>query len=139
MKKVDLLQFSFVHGKTPSNLGGFYKGKLELLLPHYPIEYIGSFIAKFWLPWRGKEFFDNRGVNVLPFGMHKFPFTTKATKGIEDTIKVLQLNYDISENPTKVRSVVDELVEIEPNKYLGKAFIKNGELFRLVAFFTLEK
>lgn len=161
-KKEDLLQQTFLKGTVPKDINGFYKGKLIHLISGSLIEFFGGIIANFWLPWYGKTFYNkqHKGNNILPsyikpfirlrFGdksilrkegniIHVFPFNTSITKGIKDSIKVLQLNYNLPENPPSVRKVVDELVCLGKNEYLGKAYIKEGESARLVAFFNLKK
>lgn len=163
MKKEDkLLQQAFLKGKIPKNLDGFYKGRLLKVMPCNIFESIGGFIAKFWLPWYGKNFYykQQRGDNVLPSYMaslikvrygeeailkkeysaiHVFPFKTLIKKGLKDNISVLELNYNLSENPLQVRRIIDELVCTGKDLYLGKAHIKNGNSFRTVAFFQLER
>jgi hypothetical protein len=161
--EVAILHQSFAKGTPPKGLDGFYKGKLIKLLPNSSgFEQSVNLLVKLWLPWYGKEFIKKtqRGNNLLPsyllpiirarygsdaivgrdeLGMHVFPFQTKITKGLNDKINVLQLNYDLQENPDAIRTVVDELVEIGDKKYLGKAYLKEGKSYRLVAFFGLEK
>src|SRR5258706_3837317 len=139
MNTFDQLQNEFSKGKTPKDLEGFYEGSLALVLPTNTVEQIGSFISKLLLPWHGKTFTHNKGINNLSFGIKAFPFSTKITKGLEDNINVLQLNYDLAENPGKVRSIIDELTEVSKNTYLGKSFLKEKSGYRLVAFFLLKK
>lgn len=139
MTKTDSLQFLFEKGTVPKELEGFYKGKLDELIPANLLEYVGKFISFFWLPWRGKTFHKNHGENILPFNKHVFPFKTKITTGLQDPIQVLQLDYNLPENPRKIRKVIDELVCIDKNQYLGKAYIKEKNDIRLIAFFSLKK
>lgn len=157
----DLSQ-QFLKGTCPKSLDGFYHGKLLELFPINIPEFLGDFVSKVWLPWYGKQFDskNNNGNNVIPsylsplvtlrYGekiilkkdsdtIHVLPFKTKITKGINDNINVLQLDYDIPENPEQVRTVVDELVKVAKNKYLGKAYLREDNTNRLVAFFSLEK
>ena len=157
----DLDKF-FSKGKLPKNLDGFYRGKLVKMFPENAMESIANTIAKFWLPWYGKVF-DNQnksGFNVMPayleglvksrygnkvilgksaLGLHVFPFRTIIAVGINSKVRILQLDYNQPENPAKVRSVVDELVDTGEKKYLGKAYIKNKIDYRLIAYFNLEK
>lgn len=158
----NLLQQTFLQGKAPENLDGFYKGKLVWLMPSNITESIGGLIAKFWLPWYGKTFYSKqqRGDNVLPLYMtslikfrygkdsilkkeknvvHVFPFKTTIKKGLKDAISVLELNYDLPKNPLMIRKIVDELVNVGKDSFLGKAHIKEDNGFRTVAFFRLEK
>lgn len=156
------LDDSFKNGTLPKKLNGFYRGKLEVLYPKTVIERIGNIAFKIWLPWYGKELDTkkNTGLNHVPaildpivrarYGdsvilgktgaaLQVFPFKTSNAKGLKDTIKVLRLDYDIPQNPQSIRNIVDELVEIKPGEYLGKAYTKEGKALRLLAFFSLRK
>ena len=155
------LQQAFLKGTTPKNLEGFYKGRLLQIFPNSIVEFLGGLAAKFWLPWHGKEFYKDKqeGDNILPLYLlpfislrygnkvilkkdgqtiHAFPFKTTVKKGLKDDIQVMQLDYDLQGNPPTVRNVIDELVCIGKNSYLGKAHIKNANGFRTVAFFSLK-
>ena len=161
-KKEEMLRQTFLKGSLPRNLNGFYKGKLAQFIPGNISEFLRGIIANFWLPWHGKTFYNqqNRGDNILPsyikpfirlrFGdkpitqeegtiIHVFPFKTAIKRSIKDNLKILQLNYNLPQNPPQIRNVVDELVCIGKDDYLGKAYIKEGKGVRLVAFFSLEK
>lgn len=156
------LKKQFSRGKPAKIMAGFYRGELTLLIPQTVGEKVGGFLAEFYLPWLGKVFYakEKSGDNILkplvkPLiaarfgekavgsdefgGFHAFPFKTSVEKGIEDAISVLRLDYNLPQNPEKVRAVVDEVVEVGKNSYLGKAYLKERRLFRLVAFFRLKK
>lgn len=149
-------------GTVPISLEGFYKGKLQTIINSNLKATLAKFIFSFWLPWYGKWFDtnQNRGDNIvstyliplLKFrlkenfrvkkefgGVHVFSFKTSVQKSLKDNIKVLQLNYDLPQNPPNIRQVIDEIAEVDKNVYLGKAHIKEGRLFRTIAFFTLWK
>ena len=137
-KKDDLLHQLFLKGTVPKELDGLYKGKLLEVIPANFVESLGSIVAKLWLPWYGKEFYNKqRGDNLFPFRIHAFQFQTRIKKGLKDDIQVMQLDYNLPENPRKVRNVIDELVCIGTNKYLGKAYLQERNDYRLVAFFSL--
>src|SRR5581483_11091613 len=116
------------------------------------------------LRWRGKRFDAARasGVNVfaagarLPLGIliptyrayaHEPPdrllgyrFRTYAGPGLADPDRrVLKIDYDAEENPaSSVRRVLDELVELAPGYYLGKAHLRQLVLgWTTVAYFAL--
>lgn len=160
MNKKNSLEQQFLQGKEPKNLEGFYKGTLELFIPGTLLESIGGLIMRFWVPWYGKQFDQVQNYNyvsaLLPplisllFGsnsilgksqgrLHAFPFKDKNKKSLKDKIPVLELDYDVSQNPSKVRQVVDEIVEIDKNVYLGKAYMKEKGNLRLLAYFRLKK
>lgn len=76
--------------------------------------------------WVGKKFDyqTQRGINVF----HKvggakegFPFDFTIGPGLQDPdLTVIKLDYDVEDNPPWVRLILDEMVEIEQNTYLGK-------------------
>ncbi len=160
MVTIEELENQFTIGKVEKIPEGFLRGELVMLLPVYTVEKIGDFVSKFWLPWRGKYFVreESRGDNILAHsaklilslrqsgylvgnteygGFHAFPFTFSVTKGLQSENKVIQLSYDLKENPLSVRKVVDEIVWVGGNTYLGKAFIVDDASLRLVGFFRL--
>lgn len=107
-------------------------------------------LAAVWRPWRGKVFYAERdaGYNLLnsrayplarllwPFYNHysresadlyrAFPFRTYPAPGRgQPAQQVLCLDYNLKLNPRlNVRRIRDELVEIEPGVYLGKAYLR---------------
>jgi len=156
------LQEKFINGNTPTKLDGFYKGRLDEIINTNFLETLGKMLLSMFLPWKGK-WFDakgNCGDNILPSylipflklkigknfeikkefgGVHMFTFKTSIQKGLKDDIRVLCLDYNIPQNPPFVRKVIDELVEVGKDSYLGKAHIKEGNSFRTIAFFSLNK
>lgn len=69
-----------------------------------------------------------------------FNFRTYTGPGRQDPDRqVFILDYNLPENPAaNVRRVIDELVEIEPGYYLGKAHLKTWfGTWQLVAYFSL--
>ena len=73
-------------------------------------------------------------------GKQKFPFKFYKGKSLDGNKKdVIILDYDLPENPGKIRKVVDELILTKKNYYLGKAYIKRGKDYKLAATFSLEK
>lgn len=111
------LDDAFQKGTVPSPLpDGFYKKSL-------------TFDAKYQ-PWKGKTFIasESAGINVVTLMNQEksvFPFKTYIGKGIQNReTDVLKIDYDIPQNPFYIKPIVDEIVEIEPGKYLGKAHIR---------------
>lgn len=159
---IDQLHAQFAAGKAPKQIDGFYQGELLVRIPGNTTERIGLGLLTVWLPWKGKWFDEKRqhGDNIVPplaatlirlyfgsaivrgkgyGGYHAFPFRTTIEKGIYDPIDVMKLDYDLPENPTLVRDVVDEAVELSDGSLLGKAYRREGKEYRLVAFFGLRK
>lgn len=96
--------------------------------------------------WQGKAFTqtDNSGLNrFLENGeiVKKFPFKTYVAKGLRDVdLDVIKLDYNQPGNPWWLRFIVDEIVLVSPNTYLGKVYIRvvPGLVFSM-GYFTLEK
>ena len=158
----DILQSEFIHGVTDQNLSGFYKGELVRLFPESFTETVGSLLLNVWLPWKGKFFYPQQqlGDNIISPSLkfiikfvyndwrqenhtdgmfHVFPFKTMVAQGLKDQVSVLQINYNLPQNPEIVRNVVDELVRVDPVTYLGKAYLLKNNIPRLAAFFRLRK
>lgn len=95
--------------------------------------------------WKGKTFMSasSGGINMFEDNgkeISKYPFHTYKAQGIKDSVIVLKIDYATKENPWWLRPILDELVQVEPGKYLGKmqARIIPGFPFT-VTFFPLEK
>jgi hypothetical protein len=122
-------------------------------------------LTKIWLPWQGKTFdantntgdniFTNDGLLISkiiwPFYDRYVPdtrgrslaFSFQTSVGkclLEPDIEVLRLNFDLPENPQFIiRDLVDQLVQIDDNLYLGKAVLKQPERgWFCAAYFTLK-
>lgn len=117
----------FLSGKVPNpKPNGFYRGSLKRLKT----------------PWQGKKFDEgtSTGINLIN-GKEVYPFKTYVGKGLKDkNLNVLKIDYNTPENPFWVRLILDEIVQISPNKYLGKVHLKiiPGLPFTL-GYFNLEK
>ena len=154
----------FRSGKLPDPpLDGFYAGELFAFQMFPGLDPLADLANRTWKPWRGKIFdaSRNRGENlfarsslfatrlVWPFyngytdlgsaGYRAFPFHTWVGPGITDPDRdVLKIDYDLPENPKWiVRQVLDELVQLSHEFYLGKAHYRwpNGR-WRMIAYFS---
>ena len=122
-------QKKFAAGKAPSTaLDGLYHGSVST-----PIK----------VTWLGKKFIaaSSTGINVFEDGSsttERYPFATAL--GISGSTTVLNIKYDLPENPFWLRPVLDQLVEIAPGDYLGKltVLVVPGYPFSL-GFFKLIK
>lgn len=79
--------------------------------------------------WLGKIFIaaEHRGINnFMDAGktVQKYPFTLSIGEGVHDRKNVIQVDYDLPENPFWLRPCLDELVELSPGEYLGKLNIR---------------
>jgi|SRR5579859_2096708 len=117
----------FLQGKVPSPLpDGFYEG-----------------VSPKGTSWMGKKFdrAAQTGVNVFTGNKELYTFKTYIAKGaVDPKINVLKIDYNMPGNPLWLRPVLDEVVEVEPNHYLGKlnVHILPGTTIAL-GYFELEK
>jgi hypothetical protein len=163
---IDTLNGIFRLGGAPERpLDGDYKGQLTTPALWSPLDSFGRLLARFWLPWKGKQFNSAKqsGDNLLtpsaripghiiapifsdyrPYkrGLYTaLVFKTSVGPSVHDPdVSVLKLDYDLPENPRfLVRSVLDEVVQITGNYYLGKAYLRGKAGYKLAAFFALHK
>jgi hypothetical protein len=157
--------FKLGHAPEPA-INGRTRGQLVTSTLLGPLDSFGRAVTRQWIPWKGKRFFaaDSRGDNIFtpesPYvgrviwptfrGFHpyenglftEFPFQTSAGPGLLDPeITTLKLDYDLPGNPHfLIRAVLDELVQLSANYYLGKVYfnIPRGH-YVLSAFFALHR
>jgi|SRR5687767_7000518 len=155
----------FRSGIPPEHpLDGRYLGELVALDLAPGLTQLFQSITAAWMPWLGKTFnaAQQRGDNIFtqdsyflarlfnPFyrgfvpdqpGTYRgFAFRTYMAPGLMDTDRsVLKIDYDLRDNPAlTVRRVLDELVQIDDNLYLGKAHVRWWwGSWQTVAYFTL--
>lgn len=140
----------FRAGTPPASpLNGRYAGELVMLDIAPGLTQLVNAIIAVWLPWKGKVFnaaqasgdnlftrdslFLARLFNPFYRGFihdgaqtyRAFAFRTYIAPGLEDPDRqVLKIDYDLAANPAlTLRRVLDELVQIGPNTYLGKAHV----------------
>lgn len=143
----------FVAGSAPNRApDGFYQGTAHIF---FGIQ----------TPWLGKSFAarDNLGFNIfMPkgaallkilapfykrFGLNQdgntaaFYFQTRTEAGLKDkSTAVIKLDYDASENPFPIRIILDEIVEIAPDEFLGKIHLKVfPRFYSTIGYFGLKK
>jgi hypothetical protein len=130
-------QKKFIEGKAPDpGPQNFYPGVPHLLWDKKT-------------PWLGKYFErdSQTGFNIFtPFGAkilkiatpfysrfslnadgntNAYYFRTYTAKGKKDKEKdVMKLDYSAPENPWLIRIILDEIVEVAPNTYLGKVHVR---------------
>jgi len=143
----------FVAGKPPLTVpDGFYQGTAHIFFDKQT-------------PWLGKSFVsrNNLGFNIFtPKGVallkilapfykkfnqngngdtDAFYFKTRTEAGLKDKeIEVIKLDYDAPENPFPIRIILDEIVEIAPEKFLGKIHLKVfPRFYSTIGYFGLKK
>lgn len=97
-------------------------------------------------PWRGKQFNakEKTGRNIFNVGEKVFflyPFAFSTGQGfIDKEIETVRLEYNIPGNPWWLRPVLDEIMEVEKGRFLGKVHFRllPGLSFTL-GYFWLQK
>jgi hypothetical protein len=144
------LQRIFRAGKVPDRLlNGRYAGELIALEIAPGLTQFFQWLSSSWMPWLGKTFDASQqsGDNIFtqasyllarffnPFyrgfvpdaaGTYRaFAFHTYIAPGLADPDRmVLKIDYDLKDNPSlTVRHILDELVQLDPHLYLGKAHV----------------
>jgi hypothetical protein len=166
-KTIATLNAIFKLGRAPEVMpDGVFRGQLLTTTLFAPLDAYGRFVIRFYLPWKGKRFEAESatGRNIFtrsapfvgrlfwplyagwrhyrPGYFTGFKFDTYSGQGVNDPeVSTFKLDYDNPSNPRfLVRSVLDELVQITGNYYLGKAMLYGpGGHYRLAAFFVLRK
>ncbi len=108
--------------------------------------YNGNFQEK-KVSWIGKKFnsTNSTGINIFinkeGIKSESYPFVTFVGKGLSDkNLDVFKIDYNISDNPFWLRFILDEIVEVKPNEYLGKLQLRviPGYPFA-IAYFELKR
>lgn len=146
-------QAKFVEGRIPDPApDGFYRGSAYLI----PVRRV---------PWLGKSFelkndlgfniFNSTGASLLKiltplykkFRMNDetnteaYYFKTSISSGFKDkSIETFKLDYDSPENPFLIRLILDEIVEVGPQEFLGKVHLKVFPgYYSTIGFFGLKR
>lgn len=147
-------------------LEGEYAGEFIGLDVGPGLNQVADMVTARWMPWKGKIFdpIDATGDNILSrdslflarivwplYRGYKhitseryraFAFRMYLAPGLADPDRqVLKLDYNLKSNPVlNVRRVLDELVQVDADFYLGKAHFKWWwGTWQLVAYFSLAK
>lgn len=130
------LQKKFVRGKIPHKLpDGLYHGSVP-----------GSKRVKQTTGWKGKKFdaANAKGINIIEKNNQEkemYPFVTSVGESVSDKgVQVVKIDYKISSNPWWLRLILDEIVETEPNHFLGKLqFNIAPGYYATIGYFELQK
>lgn len=131
---------------------GFYKGTAHILFDK-PVPWLGkSFDSANQL---GFNIFTPLGAKLLKvmtplykrFGVNKdgntdaFYFKTRTEPGLKDPqLNVIKLDYDSRGNPVLIRVILDEIVEVAPDEFLGKIHLKVfPQFYSTIGYFSLKK
>ena len=107
---------------------------------------IAAFSGSRRFPWAGKSFSADdaghgKGINrVKLWGRHRlFGFQTSIGKSVVDGNAAVILDYDLSDNPSAIRAIHDEVREVAPGLFLGPACMKRRSGAPVVAlWFALD-
>jgi hypothetical protein len=165
-RKAGLVELNklFAQGVVPSPaLDGRYQGALLTTSVNPVLDALAGAIFGSWLPWQGKtvsaaaqtgdNMFTNDGLwlsRIVFIGYKGYiadgagrsralAFRTYTGEGKDDPgLQVLKIDYDLDINPSfVVRDVLDELVQVGEDYYLGKALLRWQGRWRCAAYFTL--
>lgn len=106
---------------------------------------IRSFAGSASFPWRGKSFHpqsetNGEGINrVFSDRFRLFRFETFIAPSRAGDFDALQLDYDLKGNPPIIRSIKDEIREIEPRLWLGQAWLRTRKREILWLYFALAR
>ena len=160
---IDRLDALFARGVPPDPAPeGFKPGRLLATSTWGPWDAVVAGLAQLWMPWQGKTFSPPAsGMNrftptaatrfalrtlfsryvpqmVLTDPIEAFPFRTWVSDGeLDPGVKVLKIDYDFDANPSLIRHILDELVQISPGRYLGKVLFRSGRRHHRIGFFSL--
>lgn len=108
-------QDAFVKGTFPSPLPvGLLKGTVD-----------GRQVS-----WKGKKLNADHqtGINIFAGETgeeERYPFKTYQAKGLRDPdLDVFRIDYDLPGNPSWLRRITDEIVQVEKGTYLGKVHLR---------------
>lgn len=154
----------FLSGRPPAELHGRYHGEMLGVDIAPVITPLVRHVQERFRPWRGKTLDSDaaRGDNMLsvgarrwlrvflpfyndwrpdsPDGFRALRFRTEVGPARQNPdVMVLKIDYDVPGNPgLTIRRVLDELVELAPDYYLGRAWAHWwGGAWGRVAFFSL--
>jgi hypothetical protein len=154
----------FRKGSPPEEWpSGFLPGRLLTTSVWGPMDTAVLRITRLWMPWKGKIFdpgaksgvnkFDNTMANramlkavfpgytperVTADRIEAFPMRNRIEGGATDPdVQVFKIDYDFEANPTLIRHILDELVQVAPGRFLGKILFRTGSKFHPIGFFAL--
>jgi hypothetical protein len=144
------LQTLYENAKTPrlDDVSGDLRGRMLAwpMLSKTPIvsSTLRALASTSAFPWRGKSFTPDpqrgEGINrIFSDRLRLFPFQTTIAKSRAGDFDALQLDYDLPGNPPVIRSIKDEIREIEPGVWLGQAYLHTRKRDLLWLYFGLAR
>ncbi len=160
---LDRLEQLFTAGRSPDPPEGALTGRLVATSLSPRVDGAAMRVARLYMPWLGKSFdpVTHSGTNLLKTSarypmktlwpsyeprvfvdrIEAFDFRTRVAAGeLDPAVEVLKIDYDLDDNPRLiVRDILDELVQIEDDLYLGKILYRRSGSWRRVGFFSLQR
>lgn len=162
---VDPYERAFAAGVVPPPLEGRFRGTLLATTLGRPFDRAATALGRAWMPWLGKAFVPEAGWGINLFTRSAYLPTRLGLPGYRmlrsdgparfvafrfrtgvgpsarmPGVDVLRLDYDLPENPSwPIRGVLDEVVEVEPGRYLGQALLRWRGRWARAAWFALER
>lgn len=159
------LERCFAAGSLPTRLDGLCQGRVLTTTFGRHLDALAGAASRAWMPWKGKTFDAgaSEGRNIFTNGSkpvvrllwpgHRdyraggggryttFRFVTHTGPSKTDPqVEVLRIDYGHPGSPRLViRSILDELVQVEPGLYLGQALLRWKGNWRRAAWFSLEQ
>lgn len=150
------LETLYRQASTPrlEDVGGDLRGRMLAWpsLAHRPLLQgaLRSFAStEHAFPWRGKSFTPpvsarvvgrGHGINrVIVDRVRLFRFETFLGKSKAGDFDALHLDYDLPGNPPVIRSIQDEIRELEPGLWLGQAYLHTSRRDLLWLYFGLAR
>lgn len=165
-RDTDELKQLFGQGTAPRGLDGPTDGIPVVFTIQSILDWLVPGITKLWMPWLGKAFdaAKGRGTNRMngslftwimlklifplysqrntPSGTVAFDMENVVQPGkIEPTVDVLKIDYaPMADNPWLIKHILDELVEIVPDTYLGRILWVHGDgRYTNIGYFALRQ
>jgi hypothetical protein len=154
----------FRSGKVPkTHPDGFHPGRLLTTSVWGPADRTALRVTDLWMPWLGKtmDAESQTGVNRfmvtsrIPLKalfpsyapereydgyLDAFPFRNWTGAGAVDRdLEVFKIDYDFEANPGLIRRILDEVVQVAPDIYLGKILFRIRGAFRAIGYFSLRE
>lgn len=109
-------------------------------------DYVGVAHGYSGTTWQGKTVFGDThsGINRFKYetGLAtKYPFKIFTAKALRDDNKeIIKLDYNQLGNPWWLKYIVDEMVQVGPQEYLGKVHVKiSKHIVFTLGYFSLSK
>jgi hypothetical protein len=160
------LEACFANGITPAAFHGRFRGRLLAVTVGHGFGWPAEAATRLWMPWLGKTFDNATGTGrndftagagrLMRFTLPRYPelrmesprrssafvfHTSTGPSALDPGTEVLRIDYrDVPENPSwPIRRVLDELIGVDDDLFLGQALLEWRGSLRRAAWFSLER